>query len=100
MTLGILVTTSRHLADVIGITRAAVSRGHDVIIFVMDEGIRLLGKKGLQELSSLERVLLSYCEVSARKMDVTFEGIPKEIAAGSQFNNAMMVRQADRVISL
>lgn len=71
-----------------------------MIIFLMDEGIHLLGEKELHKLSSLERVLLSYCEVSVRKVDVSFEGIPKEIAAGSQLNNAMMIRRADRVISL
>jgi predicted peroxiredoxin len=100
MTLGILVTTSRHLADVIGITKAAVLKGHEVMIFIMDEAIFLMSEAGLQGLASLKGVSLSFCEASTKQLGFQTEGIPKEIAPGSQFNNAMMVKQADRVISL
>ena len=42
MKLGILVNTDKHLAAVTGITRAAIDKGHEVTIFAMDDGTRLL----------------------------------------------------------
>ncbi|MCC6347244.1 MAG: DsrE family protein, partial [Nitrospirales bacterium] len=42
MKLGIFVNTDRHPDDLAGITRAALSKGHEVVIFFMDSGTRLL----------------------------------------------------------
>jgi len=44
--LGILVNTTRHLKHVIGLTNAAVAKGHAVAIFTMDDGISLLKDDG------------------------------------------------------
>jgi hypothetical protein len=71
-----------------------------VVIFLMDEGIRLLAEEGMQELAFLKGVSLSFCAVSTDKIGFKPQGLPKEIISGSQFNNATMIRQADRVISL
>jgi hypothetical protein len=43
---------------------------------------------------------MSYCDHDATHMGVKKEMIPAEIACGSQFNNALMVNDADRVIVL
>ncbi len=39
---GILVTTDRHLDQVVGISQAASAKEHEVVIFAMSEGTRLL----------------------------------------------------------
>ncbi|MEJ2314408.1 MAG: hypothetical protein P8Y85_06465 [Nitrospirota bacterium] len=100
MKLGILVTTDRHLADVLGIVDAALEKGHEVIIFNMDEGARLLADGAFHSLCERDNVRMSYCDLNARQLNIAKEGIPGEIACGSQLDNARMVHDADRVIRL
>ncbi|MBI3044076.1 MAG: DsrE family protein [Betaproteobacteria bacterium] len=98
--LGILVNTDRHLKHLLGFTRAALAAGHEVIIFVMDGGTRLLRDAGLQGLAGLPGVSLSLCDHSAKRHGVDIEGLPAAVVRGSQLNNAMMNHQAERVIVL
>jgi len=100
MKLGILVTTDRHKDAVIGIARAAVAKGHEVIIFNMDAGTKLLGDADFSQLCKTKGVSMSFCDHSAHKENVSKEGLPEEIVCGSQFNNANMMHDADRVINL
>ncbi len=100
MKLGILVTTDRHLEDVLGLTDAAISKGHEVIIFSMDDGTKLIGNESFNALCKREGVSMSFCDHSAKGLDVSTEGIPEDIVCGSQFNNANMMHDADRVINL
>ena len=100
MKLGILVNTARHLDDVIGITRAAVAKDHQVIIFAMDEGTRLLQDDAFVSLAGIEGVSLSVCDHSAKMHGVNAEGLSPKIVCGSQLHNAMMNHNADRVIVL
>jgi predicted peroxiredoxin len=98
--LGILVNTRRHLPDAVGLTRAAVAKGHEVILFTMDEGTRLLADAAYTDLSKLAGVAMSVCEHSAAQYGVRLDGLPKEIVCGSQYQNAVMSQKADRVIVL
>ena len=100
MKLGILVNTARHLDDLVGITRAALAKSHQVIIFIMDDGTRLLENQALVSLAGLEGVSLSLCDHSAKMHGVNAEGLSPKIVCGSQLNNAMMNHNADRVIVL
>ena len=100
MKLGILLNTARHLDDVVGITRAALAKNHQVIIFTMDEGTRLLDNRVLVSLAGLEGVSLSMCDHSAKMHGVNAEGLSPKIVCGSQLHNAMMNHNADRVIVL
>ena len=100
MKLGILVNTDRHLAHVVGFAKAAVSKGHDVILFNMDDGTKLLGTPEFRELCKTEGVSLSYCDHSAKHLNVATKGLPEEIVCGSQYYNAVMMHDADRVIVL
>ncbi len=100
MKLGILVNTDRHLQDIVGLTRAAVAKGHEVALFTMDEGTRLLGSPSYTDLCRLPGVAVSVCEHSAKSHAVPTAGLPKEIVFGSQYHNAVMVHGADRVIVL
>ncbi len=100
MKLGILVNTDRHAEDVIGLTKAALSKGHEVIIFMMDTGVKLLSNPSVTGLSNDPGVHMSFCDHSAGKVGVSKEGIPDKVVCGSQFDNALMNHDADRVIVL
>jgi predicted peroxiredoxin len=100
MKLGILVTTDKHLDAILGITKSAVAKGHEVTIFNMDDGTKLLGNPSFQSLCSTQGVSMSFCDHSAKRADVALDGIPKEIVCGSQFDNANMNHDSDKVIVL
>lgn len=100
MKLGILVTTDRHKADVVGLAKAAVAKGHEVIVFNMDAGTKLLGDDDFRQLCKTQGVSMSFCDHSATHENVSKEGIPEQIVCGSQFNNANMMHDADKVINL
>lgn len=100
MKLAIHVNTDKHLEHVIGIVNAAVAKGHEVIIFNMDDGTKLIGTPEFREFCKTKGVSLSFCDHSAKGLDVSTEGLPEEMVCGSQYNNAVMVHDADRVIVL
>jgi len=100
MKLGILVNTDKYLDDILGITKSALAKGHEVIIFNMDDGTKLLNNPSFNELCKTPGVKMSFCDHSAKKLNLNTEGIPSEIVCGSQFDNANMNHEADRVIVL
>ncbi len=100
MKLGIFVNTNRHLNHVIGIVKAALAKGHEVLMFNMDDGTKLLGAPEFAELCRTKGVGMSFCNHSAKGLDVATEGLPSEIVCGSQYHNAVMNHDADRVIVL
>lgn len=90
--LGVLVNTDKYLDDVIGVTKAAKAAGHDVTIFMMDDGTLLAEDLCKQIGGDAE---MAYCEHSASPRGVTdVEGA----AAGSQFQNAVMMHDVDKVV--
>jgi hypothetical protein len=100
MKLGIFVNTDRHLSHIVGIVRAALLKGHEVIMFNMDEGTRLLGTPEFAELCTTPGVSLSFCDYSTKCLNVPTEGLSPDMVCGSQYHNAIMNHDADRVIIL
>lgn len=100
MKLGILVNTDRHAEDLIGLTKAAISKGHEVIVFFMDTGVKLLTHPDVTNLSENPGVNMSFCDYTTQKIGISKEGICDKIVCGSQYNNAVMNHKADRVIVL
>lgn len=100
MKLGLFVNTNGHLAAVAGITHAALSKGHSVSIFAMDDGTRLLADPAFTGLSQLPGVTMAFCDHSAQHLGTKPDGLPKEISVGSQYDNATMNHEMDRVIVL
>lgn len=100
MKLGILVNTDRHAKDIRGLTEAAVSKGHEVVLFLMDDGVKLLRKPLIVNLHKIPGVSCSFCQHSADVIGVSTNGITREIVSGSQYDNAVMNKEADRVIIL
>ncbi len=90
--LGILVNTDKYLEDVVGVAKAAKAAGHDVTIFMMDDGTLLA--QDLRDRVAGE-AQLSYCEHSASARNVEdVEGA----TSGSQYQNAVMMHEADKVV--
>ncbi|MCK5512099.1 MAG: DsrE family protein [Thermodesulfovibrionia bacterium] len=100
MKLGILVNTDRNAKSVTGLTKAAVSKGHEVVLFMMDEGVKLLQKAPLANLVKTPGVRLTFCQHSADVIGVSSNGFVKEAVSGSQYDNACMNREVDRLIVL
>lgn len=98
MKLGILVNTDKHLDHILGMVKAALASGHEITVFVMDAGTKLLNNSAFAGLSLLHGVSMSFCDLSADKEGVIKEGMPAEIQSGSQYNNAVMVHESDRVL--
>ncbi|MBI5049389.1 MAG: DsrE family protein [Nitrospirae bacterium] len=100
MNLGILINTDKHVKDIVGLTKAAASKKHEVVLFMMDNGVKLLHNPSITALHKIPGVSMSFCQYSADVLKVSTKKIAKGIAAGSQFNNAEMVKSADKVIVL
>lgn len=100
MKLGILVNTAKHAEDLAGLTNAALSKGHEVIIFFMDAGVKLLTNPTVSHLCEHSGVNMCFCDYTTQKNGISKEGICDEIVCGSQYNNATMNHEADRVIVL
>jgi peroxiredoxin family protein len=100
MKLGIHVNTDRHMEHVIGIVKAAVAKGHEVSVFTMADGEKLLETPAYSELCKVPNVSMSFCDHNATHMGIKKELLPGEITCGSQYNNAVMVSEVDKVIVL
>lgn len=100
MKLGILVNTDKCLEDVVGLTKEALSRGHEVSIFAMDAGTRFLENTEYSDLCRFNSVQMAFCAHSAEKENVETEAVPAEIASGSQYENAVMNNESDVVVVL
>ncbi len=100
MKLGIFVNTDKNLDAVQGITKAALAKGHSVTLFNMDNGTKLIHTPAFAELCKTKGVSVSFCDHSAKHLGVSSEGLPSEIVCGSQYNNAVMQHESDRVIVL
>ncbi len=100
MILGILVNSDRHLEQLRGLTKAALQKGHDVEIFVMDDGAKLLTRDSFLNLASLPNVSLSVCDHSTAQYGIDIHSLPDVIREWGQYNNAKMNHDADRVIVL
>ena len=80
MKLGIINNTNKNLDHLIGLTRAAVKQGHEVVIFAMDDGTELVESKRFKVLCRLDNVIISLCRHSAEEHKVKIDDIPKEFA--------------------
>jgi len=98
--LGILITTDKHLNHIVSISRAATAKGHELTLFAMNEGTRLLAYPEFTQLCRLDNTIMSLCNHSTIEFGVDTSGISKEIVIGSQFNNAMMNNKSDKIIVL
>ncbi len=100
MKLGIFISTNRNLHHLTGIVGEAVARGHEVKVFVMDAGSKLLETDEFRRLCGLEGVESAFCDLNAKAAGVDTDKASQYASRGSQYNNALMMNDVDRVLSL
>ncbi len=100
MKLGILINTDKHAKDLIGLAKAAIAKGHKVIMFFMDSGVQLLSAPEIKELCDISAISMSYCDYTTEKNRISKDDFSDKMVSGSQYNNAIMNNEADRVIIL
>ena len=98
MMLGILLITGGYKDEFPGLAREALKQGHDVNVFMMDDGVFYSQDKEVAGLADLEGVSMSLCERSCQWRDIEEDRIPDGITAGSQMQNAIMHNSADRIL--
>jgi hypothetical protein len=94
--LGILITKYENLEHISGIIKAARGAGHPVRIFLTDEGVRFTRDRafiGLLEMDGVEVAVCDHvCEVLGIREKVG------GITYGSQYDNAVMMHESERVL--
>lgn len=95
-TLGILVTKHKDLDHIAGIVRAARSAGHPVRIFLNDEGVRFSLDREFLELLAPGGVEVAVCDHFREKLGI--EQRSEGVTYGSQYDNAVMMHESDRVL--
>lgn len=94
--LGILVTKHKDLGHISGVVRAARRAGHPVRVFLNDEGVRFSRDPGFLELLSLGGVEVAVCDHFREKLGI--EDKAEGITYGSQYDNAVMMHECERVL--
>ncbi len=67
---------------------------------MMDTGCNLLTNSSVTGLCNESGVSMNFYDHSAGKIGISKEGTPEKIGCGSQFDNATMNHEADKVIVL
>lgn len=96
MRLGIVASHESAAAHVEGLAAAAARRGWACRCFLTDSGVRLATSPALTALASAGAIRLDVCEHSWHQFGG--EKAPAAANMGTQFNNAELVRECDRVI--
>ncbi|BBO78244.1 hypothetical protein DSCW_56610 [Desulfosarcina widdelii] len=98
--LGILVSTDKHLDHVVNLARAAHEKGKSVNVFFTGSGVRLTMQRQFKEL--VGKAKLSVCDVSFRANGL--HGREDEVPGvgfkdfATQAKNAEMLAQSDRYL--
>jgi len=100
MILGMLLITRGYKDDLLGLAGEALKQGHEVNIFMMDDGVYYSQDEEVAALAGRDNVAMSLCERSCQWRDISEDMIPDGITEGSQMQNAVMHNSADRVLVL
>ena len=111
MKFGILLTISKEHANtntVLNIANAALKEGHEVSIFLMDDGVYNIVKTPEKDelyvagaFSDLikQGVEIALCDQTARERGVSKENSIEGVVFGGQFDLAVLVNESDRFLS-
>ena len=94
--LGILITRFENFDHISGIVKAARAAGHQVQVFLTDEGVRFTADPKFKELLTVPEVSISCCDHSCER--VGLHDKTEGISYGSQYNNAGMLHDSTRVL--
>ncbi len=94
--LGIMVTKNQDLDHIAGVVKAARKAQHPVQIFLTDEGVRFTRDPKFLELLKIDGVDCSVCDHSCERIGIHEK--TEGISYGSQYNNAGMLHDSERVL--
>jgi peroxiredoxin family protein len=94
--LGIMVTKYANLEHIAGVTKAARKAGHRVTIFMTDEGVKFTTDARFLELLKMDGVAIAVCEYSCEQLGMHDK--TDGIGYGSQYDNAGMLHDSERVL--
>jgi fructose/tagatose bisphosphate aldolase len=94
--LGIMITKYANLEHITGVTKAARKAGHPVMIFMTDEGVKFTKDAKFLELLKMDGVDISVCDHSCERLDIHDK--TEGIGYGSQYNNAGMLHDSERIL--
>jgi predicted peroxiredoxin len=96
MMLGIMITKYANLDHIVGMTRAARKAGHPVTIFTTDEGVKFTQDAEFLDLLKLDGVTIFVCDHSRERLGI--QDKTEGISYGSQYHNAGMLHEGDRIL--
>jgi len=111
MKIGVLLTTSKEHGNtntVLDISGAALKDGHEVGIFLMDDGVYNIVKTSesdelyvADKFSDLikQGVEIALCDQTARERGVNKENSIEGVVFGGQFDLAVLVNESDRFLA-
>jgi peroxiredoxin family protein len=94
--LGIIITRFENFDHISGIVKAARAAGHQVQVFLTDEGVRFTTDPKFKELLAVPEVSISCCDHSCEMLHVTDK--TAGITYGSQYNHATNLHDSDRAL--
>jgi peroxiredoxin family protein len=94
--LGIMVTKYENLDHLAGIVKAARATGKTVKLFLTDEGVKFTSDAGFVNLVKGDGVELSCCEHNCELLGILDK--TEGIIYGSQYDNATMLHNSERVL--
>lgn len=98
MRLGLVATHESAGPHLEGLAAAAVARGWRCRCFLTDSGVKLAASAPLLALARSGALRLDVCEHSWQHLGLG--AAPEGATLGSQFQNAELVRESDRVVVL
>lgn len=96
MHLGIVASHESAGPHLVGLVAAAAARGWKCRVFLTDSAVKLATSASLQDLAKAGSLRLDVCEHSWQHFGGA--GAPDGVTLGSQFQNAELVRECDRVV--
>jgi hypothetical protein len=93
--LGILITDHRYKDFIAPVLKAAIDRGDQVQVFIMDDGCLLADAPDLKEVFSHVRLSAVICDLNRMQRGIE---APLEVSMGSQYDNAKMMHESDKVL--
>jgi len=94
--LGIMITKYENLEHITGVVKAALVAGHPIMLFLTDEGVRFTKDPKFLELLEVNGIEIAVCEHSCEQIGIHEK--TEGIIYGSQYNNAGMMHDSERIL--
>ncbi|MDX9714681.1 MAG: hypothetical protein RBT37_04545 [Dissulfurispiraceae bacterium] len=98
MQIGFLIINPEFVDSIFELLEASLKRGHSIRVFMTDAGVKLLENKLMLIHASSLKIQINFCSHSAKKHHVDTSILPKEMVPSTQYQNALMHNECDRVL--